>query len=106
MFALRDASTLEFLQKHAKEGSLGQYIVPIGQALEFLPVVTLIACQWRMLSQARTSTDTALQALLPQDSQHTAAYRLCLQSGETVAVVQRQQADAAWKMVLLDAAIS
>lgn len=101
-FSLRSAYTLEFLQKQAKEGRLGQLIVPIGQALEFLPGVTITACQWRMLLPSGRATAMTLHTVLPQHYRQAASYRLCSPSGKTVAVVQRQDTAEAWKMLLLD----
>jgi tRNA pseudouridine55 synthase len=104
-FSLHRAYSLEFLQKQAKEGRLGNLVVPIARALEFLPVVSITPCQFRTLSQkGRTVSLTlnTLNALLPHHCTKASSYRLCMQPEQTVAVVQRQSTDETWKMLLLE----
>lgn len=102
-FSLHRAYSLEFLQKQAKEGRLGSLVVPIAQALEFLPVVSITPCQFRTLSQRGRVASMALNALLLHHCSKTNAYRLCVEQDKTVAVVQRQQSsDETWKMLFLE----
>jgi tRNA pseudouridine55 synthase len=93
------AYTLPCIQQHCQAGTLAEILVPVAQALAFLPALWLTVEQYKTL---QTHQGSALAAILPV-SQSTAAaascYRLCTASDQTVAVIQRQtSAPEKWKV--------
>jgi tRNA pseudouridine55 synthase len=96
-FSLQDACSLDVLQQHADAGTLPQVLMPVTEALSFLPALTLTMQQYDAL---RTRQGQALSTILntmqtlPQDT----CYRLCVPSQQTVAIIQRQCSPERWKL--------
>jgi tRNA pseudouridine55 synthase len=102
-FALHRAYTLDFLQQRARENVLAPLLMPIAQALEFLPALRLTPQQYEALQRGREralpTILSAMQCLLL----HASSYRLCTPQQKTVAVIQRQEsAVATWKFHALE----
>ena len=88
-FSLQGACSLQVLQQQMCAGTLSRVLIPVIEALSFLPSLMLTAQQYDELCirQGR-ALSPILDTLLPL-SEHTAGYRLCLPSQRTVAIIQR-----------------
>lgn len=94
-FVLSAACSLDRLQQHAQAGSLEQVLMPVTQALAFLPSLTLTAQQYDNL---RTWRQGALASILGGTRPEHTWYRLCLPPQQTVAIVQRIAPSERWKV--------
>jgi tRNA pseudouridine55 synthase len=89
-FSLQGACLLQILQQQVGAGTLSHVLIPVTEALSFLPSLMLTAQQYDdlCLRQGR-ALSTILDTLQPLP-EHTSGYRLCIPSQRTVAVMQRQ----------------
>jgi tRNA pseudouridine55 synthase len=89
-FSLQGACLLQILQQQVGAGTLSPVLIPVTEALSFLPSLMLTAQQYDdlCLRQGR-ALSTILDTLQPLP-EHTSGYRLCIPSQRTVAVMQRQ----------------
>lgn len=88
-FSLHGACSLEVLQQQASAGALSHVLMPVTQALSFLPSLTLTARQYGNLLTWRGQALSTILDTVPPLSEH-ACYRLCIPSQQTVAIIQRQ----------------
>ena len=89
-FTLQSACSLDALRQHVHTGTLSHVLIPVTEALSFLPSLTLTAQQYDNLrTQQGRVVSTILDTIEPL-SQNASCYRLCVQSQKTVAVIQRQ----------------
>ena len=97
-FSLQRAYSLDVLQQQVHAGTLARVLMPVSEALGFLPSLTLTAQQYDdLLTWQGKALSTLLGTSQPL-SEH-ACYRLCIQSQQTVAVIQRQLSPAErWKL--------
>lgn len=106
-FSLRKACSLEDLQQQAERGTLSPLLMPITEALAFLPSIVLTAHQYADLCmQKGRALSTILDTSQPL-SQQVSGYRLCLQSQRTVAIIQRQltlSERCKWKLYMPESA--
>ncbi len=88
-FSLRGACSLQVLQQQVCAGTLSHVLIPVTEALSFLPSLMLTAQQYDDLCirQGR-ALSTILDTLQPLP-EHASGYRLCIPSQRTVAVMQR-----------------
>jgi len=98
-FLLRDACSLDALRQYVHAGALLHVLIPVTDALSFLPSLTLTSQQYDHLrTQQGRVVSTILDTMQPL-SQHASCYRLCVQSQRTVAVIQRQLSPSEkWKL--------
>jgi tRNA pseudouridine55 synthase len=89
-FSLQGACLLQILQQQVGAGTLSHVLIPVTEALSFLPSLMLTAQQYDDLCirQGR-ALSTILDTLQPLP-EHASGYRLCIPSQRTVAVMQRQ----------------
>jgi tRNA pseudouridine55 synthase len=96
---LHSAWSLECLRQHSRDGTWESLLVPVDQALEFLPALRLSPQQYEDF-QVRQSG--ALAAILNPTSQVgclAPCYRLCTPGYSTVAIIQRQASSPErWKL--------
>jgi len=89
-FALQDACSLSILQQQVRAGTVSHSLIPVTEALSFLPSLMLTPQQYDDLCiRPGSALATILDTLQPV-TQHAAGYRLCIPSQKTVAVVQHQ----------------
>lgn len=97
-FSLQGACSLDALQQYVYAGTLSHVLIPVTEALSFLPSLTLTPRQYDDLrAQPEGVVSSILDTMqpLPQD----ACYRLCVQAQRTVAVIQRQLSPSEkWKL--------
>jgi tRNA pseudouridine55 synthase len=96
-FALASACSFDGLQQHVLAGTLAHVVMPLSEALSFLPALTLTAQQYDALRAQQGSTLSTMVDAMQPVSQNT-CYRLCVQSQRTVAVIQRQWSPERWKL--------
>ena len=98
-FSLLGACSLDALRQYVHAGALSQVVIPVTEALSFLPALTLTPQQYDDLrTQQGRVVSTILDTMQPL-SQHASCYRLCVQSQRTVAVIQRQLSPSEkWKL--------
>jgi hypothetical protein len=89
-FSLAGACSLDALREYVHAGALSQVVIPVTEALSFLPSLTLTSQQYDDLRTQRGRVVSTLLDTMQPLSQHAACYRLCIQSQRTVAVIQRQ----------------
>ena len=97
-FSLQRAYSLDVLQHQAYAGTLSRVLMPVSEALAFLPSLTLTAQQYDdLLTWRGKALSTILDTSQPL-TEH-ACYRLCIPSQQTVAIIQRQLSPTArWKL--------
>ena len=98
-FSLLSACSLDALRQYVHAGALSQVIIPVTEALSFLPSLTLTAQQYNDLRTQQGRVGPSILDLMQPLSQHASCYRLCVQSQRTVAVIQRQLSPSKkWKL--------
>jgi tRNA pseudouridine55 synthase len=89
-FSLQGACLLQILQQQVGAGTLSHVLIPVTEALSFLPSLMLTAQQYDDLCRRQgRALSTILDTLQPLP-EHASGYRLCIPSQRTVAVMQRQ----------------
>jgi tRNA pseudouridine55 synthase len=102
-FSLQDACSLSVLQYQVQTGAVSRTIMPVTEALSFLPSLMLTPQQYDDLCLRRGSALATILDTLQPMPQHASGYRLCIPSQKTVAVVQRQCSPAKtskWKLYI------
>jgi tRNA pseudouridine55 synthase len=103
-FSLQDACSLSVLQHQAQLGIVSHMLMPVTEALSFLPPLMLTPQQYDDLCIRQVGAlATILDTLQPAVPQHASGYRLCIPSQKTVAVIQRQCSPAKiskWKLYI------
>jgi tRNA pseudouridine55 synthase len=89
-FSLQRACSLRTLQQHAQAGTLSDLIIPVTEALSFLPSLMLTAQQYDDLCMRQGSALAPILDTAHALPQHASGYRLCLPPQQTVAVIQRR----------------
>jgi tRNA pseudouridine55 synthase len=89
-FSLQDACSLGVLQHKAHAGAVSHMLLPVTEALSFLPSLMLTPQQYDDLCIRRGSALTTILDALQPMIQHASGYRLCIPSQKTVAVIQHQ----------------
>jgi tRNA pseudouridine55 synthase len=89
-FELKDAYALDFIQWRADQGVFGQLLMPLAEALDFLPAITLTARQFDELQKGQGKALQPLLHVVSQPLRQASLYRLCTPQQGTFAVVQRQ----------------
>jgi tRNA pseudouridine55 synthase len=98
-FALQSACSLDALGQHVQAGTLSQVLIPVTEALSFLPSLTLTSQQYDALRTQQGRVVSTILDIMQPLSQHASCYRLCIQSQRTVAVIQRQLSPSEkWKL--------
>jgi len=98
-FALRDACSLEVLQQRIHAGALSQVLVPVREALSFLPSLTLTSQQYDDLCTRQGRALATILDTIPPLGRHISCYRLCIPSQRTIAVIQHQASSSTrWKL--------
>ncbi len=100
-FQLRDAYTLDLLRQQPHATAIAKLCLPLGEALAFLPALTLTQQQYAMLRTGQGKGWSALlhTAHIPPE---TPGLRLCVASRGTVAIAHRK-APERWKLQYLEA---
>lgn len=89
-FTLQSACSLEALRQHVHAGTLAHVLIPVTEALSFLPSLTLTSQQYDNLRTQPGRVVSTILDTMPPLSQNASCYRLCVQSQKTVAIIQRQ----------------
>ena len=100
-FSLQDACSLSVLQHQVQAGTVSHTLMPVTEALSFLPSLMLTPQQYDDLCTRQGSALATILAPLQPVPQHASGYRLCISSQKTVAVIQRQLSPAKiskWKL--------
>jgi tRNA pseudouridine55 synthase len=99
--SLQSACSVRTLQYHAQAGTVSCLIIPVTEALSFLPSFMLTAQQYDDLCIRRGSALPPILDTMHALPQHASGYRLCISPQKTVAVIQRQAAStkrSKWKL--------
>jgi tRNA pseudouridine55 synthase len=88
-FSLQGACSLQILHQQVYAGTLSHVLIPVTEALSFLPSLMLTAQQYDDLCIRQGRALSTILDTLPPLSEHTSGYRLCIPSQRTVAVIQR-----------------
>jgi tRNA pseudouridine55 synthase len=100
-FSLQGACSLSVLQQQMHAGTVLHTLMPVTEALSFLPSLMLTPQQYDDLCTRQGSALATILAPLQPVPQHASGYRLCISSQKTVAVIQRQLSPAKiskWKL--------
>lgn len=98
-FSLRQACTLPFLQQDAAGNGLAPRLLPLRQALHFLPPLHLTPEHYARLRREQGGALPWLVATLPRAYGEVSGYRLCAPTHEPFAVLQRQPHNPeTWKL--------
>jgi tRNA pseudouridine55 synthase len=102
-FSLQDACSLSVLQHQAQLGIVSHMLMPVTEALSFLPPLMLTPQQYDDLCIRQVGALATILGALQPVPQHASGYRLCIPSQKTVAVIQRQCSPAKmskWKLYI------
>jgi tRNA pseudouridine55 synthase len=100
-FALQGARSLRILQHQAQAGTVSHTLMPVTEALSFLPPLMLTPQQYDDLRIRQGSALATILDTLQFVPQHASGYRLCIPSQKTVAVIQRRFSPSSiskWKL--------
>ena len=100
-FSLQNACSLSVLQYQVQAGNVSHTLIPVTDALTFLPSLMLTPQQYDDLCIRQVSALATILDTLQPVPQHASGYRLCIPSQKTVAVIQRQFSPAKiskWKL--------
>jgi tRNA pseudouridine55 synthase len=100
-FSLQDACSLSVLQQQVHAGTVSHTLLPVTEALSFLPSLMLTPQQYDDLCIRQVGALATILDTLQPVPQHASGYRLCIPSQKTVAVIQRQFSPskiAKWKL--------
>ena len=100
-FSLQDACSLSVLQHQMQLGNVAPTLIPVTEALSFLPSLMLTPQQYDDLCTRQGSALATILDTFPSVPQHASGYRLCIPSQKTVAVIRRQCSPAKiskWKL--------
>jgi tRNA pseudouridine55 synthase len=100
-FSLQGACSLSVLQHQVQAGTVSHMLMPVTEALSFLPSLMLTPQQYNDLCIRQGSALATILGTLQPVPQHASGYRLCISSQKTVAVIQRQLSPAKiskWKL--------
>ena len=100
-FSLQGACSLSILQYQVRAGTVSHTLMPVTEALSFLPSLMLTPQQYDALCIQQESALANIVDTLQPVPQHAAGYRLCIPSQKTVAVLQHQLSPAKiskWKL--------
>jgi len=89
-FSLHAACSLSVLQHQVQLGNVSHALIPVTEALSFLPSLMLTPQQYDDLCIRQVSALATILDTLQPVPQHASGYRLCIPSQKTVAVIQRQ----------------
>jgi tRNA pseudouridine55 synthase len=89
-FSLHGACSLSVLQHQVRLGNVSHTLIPVTEALTFLPSLILTPQQYDDLCIRQVSALATILDTLQPVPQHASGYRLCIPSQKTVAVIQRQ----------------
>jgi hypothetical protein len=98
---LQAARSLRILQHQAQAGTVSHTLMPVTEALSFLPPLMLTPQQYDDLCMRRGSALATILDTLQFVPQHASGYRLCIPSQKTVAVIQRRFSPSSiskWKL--------
>lgn len=103
-FCLKQAHSLDSLERTAQEGNLSNHIIPLAHALDFIPALSLNSQQFQTLQTAQKKTLSTLLGTLPEPTIKATSYRLRMrQTQETFAIIHRHTTDAdRWKLSYLE----
>jgi tRNA pseudouridine55 synthase len=100
-FSLQGAYSLDVLQHQMQAGTASHTLIPITEALSFLPSLMLTVQQYDDLCIRQAGALTTILSTLQPVPQHASGYRLCIPPQKTVAVIQSQFSPAKiskWKL--------
>jgi tRNA pseudouridine55 synthase len=100
-FSLQDAYSLDVLQHQVQTGTVSHILIPVTEALSFLPSLMLTVQQYDELCMRQAGALASILNTLQPVSQHVSGYRLCIPPQKTVAVIQSQFSPAKiskWKL--------
>jgi tRNA pseudouridine55 synthase len=101
-FCLKQAYTLSWLRQKVKHGGLQEALIPLPQALDFLPALSLTSHQYKALQTGQEGVLPTILRRLPRRSQPTSAYRLLTEPEGAFAVLHRQTLTSdRWKLSYL-----
>jgi tRNA pseudouridine55 synthase len=89
-FSLHGAGPLGLLQHQARAGTVPHTLIPVTEALSFLPSLMLTSQQYDDLCKRQGRALATVLDTLQRVPQQAAGYRLCLPPQKTVAVLQRR----------------
>jgi tRNA U55 pseudouridine synthase TruB len=103
-FCLKQAHTLDSLERLAQEGNLANHIVPLARALDFIPELSVSPEQFRTLQTAQGRALSTILGALCEPTTKATSYRLRIgQTEETFAVIHRHTTDSnRWKLSYLE----
>jgi tRNA U55 pseudouridine synthase TruB len=103
-FYLKSAYTLDLLQQRAMEGTLHRTLIPLADALDFLPTLSVTVQQYHELQRGQGRALPAVLTTMPGLPQCQAAcYRLWIQPQGTFAVMHRRSSTpVGWRLRYLE----
>lgn len=102
-FHLKSASTLDVLQQRAAEGSLYRTLMPLADALDFLPTLSFTSQQYNELQRGQGRELPAVLQTIPGALLQAPCYRLWTQPQGTFAVMHRRSSTpAGWRLRYLE----
>jgi hypothetical protein len=100
---LQGACPLSVLRHQVRLGIVPHMLMPITEALSFLPPLMLTPQQYDDLCRRQVGALATILDTLQPVPQHAPGYRLCIPLQKTVAVIQRQFSPAKiskWKLYI------
>jgi tRNA U55 pseudouridine synthase TruB len=102
-FRLTQAYTLGDLERLDQQERLYERLIPLAQALNFLPVLCLSSQQYQILQKKQGRALSEILAALPESTMKAEFYRLRTHRQETFAVIHRHPANHhKWKLSYLE----
>lgn len=100
-FSLTGAYPLDSIRRRTLGRTLNSFVIPTGQAVEFLPSLTLTAQQYSDLQIRRSAVLPAILHEACPGELSSPYYRLCTSPDNTVAVIRRRTSDSVnWKLLI------
>lgn len=102
-FCLTQAYTLDNLERLDQCGCLQERFIPLTQALDFLPSLSLSSQQYQILQKKQGRALSEILAAFPEPAIQAESYRLCTEKQETFAVIHRHTTNHnGWKLSYLE----
>jgi tRNA pseudouridine55 synthase len=102
-FQLKNAYSLDVLQQSALQGSFERILIPLTEALDFLPTLSLTSQQYNKLQIGQGRELPAVLRAIHSSILQAPCYRLWVQPQGTFAIIHRQpSAPTGWKLRYLE----
>jgi tRNA pseudouridine55 synthase len=104
-FQLKSAYSLDVLQQSAIKGSFGRFLMPLSEALDFLPALSLTSQQYSKLQTGQGKELPAVLKTIHGSLLQAPCYRLWAQPQGTFAIIHRRPSTPmGWKLRYLEIA--